>query len=174
MILNFITLHHTGAKIRNDHFSFTLQFCKIWGCAGKFPDFYSCNGLSERRWEGRLRSHFHKPIASVCYVTLHCEHTLFLQECFFDSFCLQRMAKSSNTSVSSFAWSSVNLLPNPLNASWGFWRTFFQPDSGFWMTFMFQGQSSVRWRWWMFRASKHQQNDKMFKTRPQKLSPNNR
>jgi hypothetical protein len=30
------------------------------------------------------------------------------------------------------------------------------------MAFMFQGQSSVSWRWQMFRATKHQQNDRKF------------
>jgi hypothetical protein len=34
--------------------------------------------------EGGARSHFRKPIASVCHVTLRCEHVLFLHECFFD------------------------------------------------------------------------------------------
>jgi hypothetical protein len=28
------------------------------------------------------------------------------------------------------------------------------------MTFTFQGWSSVSWRWWTFRATKHQQNDR--------------
>jgi hypothetical protein len=57
------------------------------------------------------------------------------------------------------------------------WRTFFKPDSGFWMAFTFQGQSSVSRRWQMFRATKHQQNDrkcsKNLRTHPQRLSPNN-
>jgi hypothetical protein len=34
--------------------------------------------------EGRPRSHFCKPTASVCHVTPRCEHTLFLHEYFFD------------------------------------------------------------------------------------------
>jgi hypothetical protein len=51
---------------------------------GKFPDCYCCNCLGERRWEGRPRSHFRKPIASVFHVTPRCEHTLFLHDCFFD------------------------------------------------------------------------------------------
>jgi hypothetical protein len=48
----------------------------------------------------------------------------------------------------------------PWNASWGFRRTFFKPDSGFWMTFMFQGRSSVSCKWQMFRTIKYQQNDR--------------
>jgi hypothetical protein len=28
--------------------------------------------------------HFHKPIASVCHVSLHFEHALVLHECYFD------------------------------------------------------------------------------------------
>jgi hypothetical protein len=45
---------------------------------------YCCNCLGERRWEGRQRSHFRKPIASVCHVTPCCENSLFLQECFIN------------------------------------------------------------------------------------------
>jgi hypothetical protein len=40
--------------------------------------------LGERGWDGKPRSHFHEPIASVCHVTPRCEHALFLHECFFD------------------------------------------------------------------------------------------
>jgi hypothetical protein len=50
---------------------------------GKFLDCYFCNCLSERRWEGRLRSHCRKPIESVCHATPHCEHESFLHEFFF-------------------------------------------------------------------------------------------
>jgi hypothetical protein len=32
--------------------------------------------------EGRPRSHFHKPIASVCHMTPRCENALLLHECF--------------------------------------------------------------------------------------------
>jgi hypothetical protein len=55
----------------------------------------------------------------------------------------------SNVCASSFVWSLVNRLPKPWNASWGFQRTFFNPDSSFLMAFMFQGQSSVRWKCWI-------------------------
>jgi hypothetical protein len=48
---------------------------------GKFPNCCCCNCLGERRWEGKPRSHFHKPIASACHVTPRCEHTLHLK-CF--------------------------------------------------------------------------------------------
>jgi hypothetical protein len=34
--------------------------------------------------DGRPRSHFRKPIASVCHLTPCCEHALFLYECFFN------------------------------------------------------------------------------------------
>jgi hypothetical protein len=34
--------------------------------------------------EGRPKSHFRKPVASVCHVTAHYEHALFLHRCFFD------------------------------------------------------------------------------------------
>jgi hypothetical protein len=64
-----------------------------------------------------------------------------------------------------------------LNASWGFWRTFFKPDSCFWMAFMFQGWLSISWRWRTFRATKLQQNDrkcwKNSRTHPWRPSLNN-
>jgi hypothetical protein len=45
------------------------------------------------------------------------------------------------------------------------------------MTFTFQGLSCVSWRWWMFRATKHQKNDrkcwKNSRTDTRRLSPNN-
>jgi hypothetical protein len=41
------------------------------------------NCLGERL-DGRPRSHFCKPISSVCHVTPRCEHVLFLHECFFN------------------------------------------------------------------------------------------
>jgi hypothetical protein len=43
---------------------------KVWGGIGKFPDCYCCDSIAGRWWEGRPRSHFSKPIASVCHVTL--------------------------------------------------------------------------------------------------------
>jgi hypothetical protein len=63
------------------------------------------------------------------------------------SFCLWWKAKLSNVTASSFAWSSVNLLLKPWNASWGFWRTFFKLDSHFWIAFTSQGPLSISWRW---------------------------
>jgi hypothetical protein len=48
---------------------------------------------------------------------------------------------------------------------------------GWTVVFEWQGQSSISWRWWMFRATKDQQNDrkcwKNSRTRPRILSPNN-
>jgi hypothetical protein len=45
------------------------------------------------------------------------------------------------------------------------------------MILMFQGWLSVSWRWRMFRATKHQQNDrkcwKNLRTHPWRPSPNN-
>jgi hypothetical protein len=54
----------------------------IRGSIRKFPNQYCCSCLSGR-WEGRPRSHFHKPIASVGHLTLRCEHALFLHKSFF-------------------------------------------------------------------------------------------
>jgi hypothetical protein len=49
----------------------------------KFPDCYCCNCLSEIRWKGRPRSHFRKPVASVCHKTPCCFYTsAFLTSCF--------------------------------------------------------------------------------------------
>jgi hypothetical protein len=50
----------------------------------KVPGLLLFKCLGESRWEGKLRSHFRKPIVSVCHVTRRCEHALFLHECFFD------------------------------------------------------------------------------------------
>jgi hypothetical protein len=58
-------------------------FSHVQGSIGKFPDSYCCNCLHERRREGKPSSHFRKPIASVCCVTLHWEHKLFLQQVLF-------------------------------------------------------------------------------------------
>jgi hypothetical protein len=112
----------------------------------------------ERAGQGHTSSSlFHQSATWHCPVNTHCFYTsAFL--CV--SFCLRGMAKLSNVSASSYAWSSVNPLPKPLNASWDFWRTFFKPETCFWMVFMFQGRLSVSWRWQLFRVTKHQQNDR--------------
>jgi hypothetical protein len=55
----------------------------VWVIIRKSPDCYCYNWLGERKWEGRPRPHLHKPIAFY-YVTLHCEHALFLHQCSFD------------------------------------------------------------------------------------------
>jgi hypothetical protein len=63
------------------------------------------------------------------------------------------------------------------NDSWGFWRTCFKPESGFWMAFTFEGRLSIVCRWRTFRTTKHQQKrQKMFKNlkaHPRWLLPNN-
>jgi hypothetical protein len=110
----------------------------IQGSIGKFPDYYCCNCLGER-WEGRPRSHFCKPIASVCHVTLRCGHALFLHKCFFDfmfhffcdgwqnwTVCLHQILCEAR----------YICYRNPWNALRGFWRTFFKLDSSFWMVWM--------------------------------------
>jgi hypothetical protein len=87
------------------------------------------------------------------------------------------MAKSRNMSASSFVWSLVNMLPKPLKCFVRLLENILKPDSGFWMTFTFQGRSGVSWRWWMYRAIKHQQNDrkcwKSLRTHLQRPLPNN-
>jgi hypothetical protein len=52
---------------------------------------------------------------------------------------------------------------HPWNASWGSWRTFFKPDISFWMTFTFQGRSSLSWRWQTFWATHRQKDRKCWK-----------
>jgi hypothetical protein len=49
----------------------------------------------------------------------------------------------------------------PCNALWGFSWMFSKPDSSFWIAFMFQGRSSISWKWQKFTETKHQQNEKM-------------
>jgi hypothetical protein len=51
---------------------------------GKFPDYYCCNYLGERR-ERRPRSHFRKHISLVCHVTPRCEHAFFCTSAFSTS-----------------------------------------------------------------------------------------
>jgi hypothetical protein len=41
--------------------------------------------------EGRPRTHFHKPIALVCHMTLHCEHTLYMTAFSHSCFILSAM-----------------------------------------------------------------------------------
>jgi hypothetical protein len=53
----------------------------------KVPRLLCCNRLGERGCEGRPRSHFRKPIASVCHVTPRWEHAMFLHKCFLDFMC---------------------------------------------------------------------------------------
>jgi hypothetical protein len=112
----------------------------------------------ERGGQGHTSaSLLHQVATWHCAVNTHCFYTsAFWRVSFF----LWWMAKSSNVSALSFAWISVICYQNPWNASWGFWRTFFKPDSSFWMPFMFQGQSYVSWRWQTFSVTKHQQNDR--------------
>jgi hypothetical protein len=75
--------------------------------------------------------------------------TVFISALFWlsVSFCLWWMTKLRNLPATSLVWSSANPIPNPWNVSCGYWRTFFKPDSGIWMAFMFQDLSSVGWRW---------------------------
>jgi hypothetical protein len=149
------------------------------GSIRKFPTVNCCNCLGERRWEGRPRSHFHKPVASVCHVTLRCEHVFFYTSAFSTScFVLSAMdGKIEQQICIKFCMKLGKSAAKTLwNALWGFWRTFYNIDSSFWMAFTFQGQSNVSWRWRTFRVTKHQQNIrkcwKISRTHPQRPSPN--
>jgi hypothetical protein len=138
-----------------------------------FPDCYCCNYLHDKRWEGRPRSCFLKPIASVCHLTPRSEHALFLYKCFF-SFMFGFVC---------FGWQNqavclCQVASKPLEMHHeAFRERFFKADSGFWMALMFQGWSSVSWRWRTFRATKHQQSNKTcwknVRTHLRRPSPNN-
>jgi hypothetical protein len=86
-------------------------------CYRKVPGLILFNCLNERWWEGRPRSHFCKPFASVCQVTPRCKQSIVFTWVLYwlrVSCCLWWMAKSSNVSASSFVQSSVNLVLKPL------------------------------------------------------------
>jgi hypothetical protein len=100
-----------------------IAMAKVSSKREGFPRLYEV--VSESSWivvtasvkeEGRPRSYFGKPIASVCHVhrtvNAHCFYTSAFRLCV--SFCLWWTAKSSNMSASSYAWTSVNPLPKPL------------------------------------------------------------
>jgi hypothetical protein len=110
-----------------------------------------------------LRSHFRKSIASVCHVTMRCEHVLFLHECFLN-FVFRFVCDG---------WQNLATCLHPVLRE-AFCRTLFKPDTGFWMTFMFQGGSSVSWSW-KFRVTKHRQKYrkccKDLRPDPWRLSP---
>jgi hypothetical protein len=128
------TLHSSNLKkhCRIELISFILR--RI----GTFPDWYCCNCLGERWWEGRPRSHFCKPIVSVCHVTLLRSHIVITRVLFRlrVSLCLQWVAKLSNTYASSFAWSSVNPLPKPSKCFLRLLRIFFDRLCGLVVEFL--------------------------------------
>jgi hypothetical protein len=88
------------------------------------------------------------------------------------SFYLQWMTKSSNLCASSFAWSSVNPLPEPLKC---FVDSFGEHSLS--QTASLELRSRVSWRWRTFKATKHQQNDrnveKNSRTHSRRPLPNN-
>jgi hypothetical protein len=89
--------------------------CKpLQGDIRKFLDCYCCNCLGERRWgQGHTSKNLlHQSATWHRAVNMHCFYTcaFWLHVLFY----LQWMAKLSNMSVSSVAWSSVNPLPKPL------------------------------------------------------------
>jgi hypothetical protein len=96
----------------------------------------------------RSRSHFRNPIASVYHVTWRCEQALLSHEWFF-IFIFHFACEWWHNGRT---YDSLNRLPEPLNASWGFWRMFLKPDSGLWVTLHMQGRSSVSRRWGTFRV----------------------
>jgi hypothetical protein len=114
----------------------------VRGSVGKFRDSYCCNCLGERKWEWRPRSHFRKPIGSVCHVTQPSEQaSLFRLRA---SFCPAMDGKIEHRVCIKFCVKLCKSATKILEMlSWGFQRTFFKPDSGFWKAFTFQGLSSV-------------------------------
>jgi hypothetical protein len=110
-------------------------------------------------------------------ITLPCDtmlwtHTVFTQVLFRLRF-VWLMAKSSNMSALSFAWSSTNPLPKPLQCFVRLLENILLARQRFLNDI--QVSKSVSWRWWTFRVTKHQQNDrkcwKNLRTHPRKPSP---
>jgi hypothetical protein len=85
-------------------------------CIGKFPDCY-CLTDSVKEDEKGCQGHTSKeycislPRDTALWTSIVFTRVLFWLRV---SFCLRWMENSSNVSASSFAWSSVNLLPKPL------------------------------------------------------------
>jgi hypothetical protein len=69
--------------IKIQHVSPTQGHRRVYEVYRKVSRLLLFNCLGERRREKMSRSHFRKPIVSVCHVTPRCEHALFLHECFF-------------------------------------------------------------------------------------------
>jgi hypothetical protein len=130
-------------------------FTRVRSGIRKFPESYCCNCLGEWKWEQNQRSHFrkHQSVTWHRAVKMRCFYTsAFSTSCFVLSamdgkikFCV-KLIKSTTETLEMFCEA--------------FGEHFFRSDSGFWMVFTFQGQSSVSLRWRRFRATKHQQNDR--------------
>jgi hypothetical protein len=149
---------------------------QIWYLRGgnvKFPECHCWTCLGESRWEERKRSQFKSRDTAMCIITVF--NTSFF-DFTFRSVCdgRQNGAKCLHEALSEARYFRYQ---SPWNASWGFWNTFFKPDSSFWMVLTFQCRSSVSWRWWAFRANKQKQNDRKYwinsGTYPRRPSPNN-
>jgi hypothetical protein len=138
---------------------------------GKFRYCYCCNCLGKRRWEGRPRSHFRKPIVSVCHVTPRCEHALLLHEWFSDLLLrCDRWLNRATCLHQVLSEAQYIRYRNPWNASWGSWKTFLKPDSGFWVAFTLKaGRVSAEGD----ERSGRPSTSKTTETHPWRPSPNN-
>jgi hypothetical protein len=116
-------------------------------CIGKFPGSHCCSCLGERRWEGRPRSHFHKPILHRSpHDTALWTRVAFSTLCFIlsaiDGRLEQRVCMKFCVKVGKSTTGTLEML-----------REAFGGHSC-------QGQSNVSCGWWTFRATKRQQNDR--------------
>jgi hypothetical protein len=109
--------------------SFALLSSYLWDGIRKFLDCY-CGNLTQACCISLLPD----TVLWTCIVFMWVLIQLHV------SVCLCWMAELSNGPASSFVWSLVNLLPKTLGLR-GFRRTFFKPDSCFWMVFTFQGHT---------------------------------
>jgi hypothetical protein len=144
------------------------------GCIGKLGLLFNC--LGERRCEGRPRSHFRKPIASVCHVTQRCERAFafaFVLSQLGISLCLRWMTKSSNVPTSRFTRRSENPLPKPFKCFVRLWRhSFSRTAVSEWHSHFKAGRVSIEDDEHSVMPSSSKTTEKL-RTHPRRPSPNN-
>jgi hypothetical protein len=106
---------------------------------------YPCNFFGKWRWEEGPRSRFHKPIAiaSVCQL---CFVLSSMDRKIEQHFCIQSYMKRGKSATETLEILHKDFGEHSLSCTMVFW-----------MVLLFQGQSSVSWRWQTFRATKHRE-----------------